>query len=91
MSWSVNKSGAKIHKGWDPKGKDKAAQGNWNDFMKRVNSGKHPADAGKSMKYKILKKSSGQAQISLSGGERASFIVDEGKEEINKIQLGGHT
>ncbi len=92
MAWKVNKSGAKIAKGWEPKGKDKAAQGVWNDFMTRVNRGKHPKEAAStSMKYKLLNKNSGQAQIRLSGSERASFIVDEKKEEINKIQLGGHT
>ena len=91
MGWSVSKSGAKMAKGWDPKGENKAAQGVWNDFMNSVNRGKHPSVAGKSMKYKLLNKKTGQAQIRLSGSERASFFVDEEKEEINKIHLGGHT
>lgn len=91
MPWSVEKSGAKIAKGWDPKGKDKAAQDNWNAFMKAVNSGKHPSEAGKGMDYKLLNKGTGQAQIRLSGSERASFIVDEETQTVKKVQLGGHT
>ena len=91
MAWKVNKSGAKIASGWDPKKTHKAAQQNWNDFMNAVNRDTHPATAGAGMAYKLLNKATGQAQIRLSGGERASFIVDEDKEEVNKIQLGGHT
>lgn len=91
MPWHVDKSGAKIADGWDPKGKDKASQENWNSFLNAVNSGKHPSDAGKGMAYKLLNKSTGQAQIRLSGSERASFIVDESAQVVKKIQLGGHT
>ena len=80
MAWKVNKSGAKIAAGWDPKGKDKASQANWNAFMNAVNKGKHPSEAGSGMNYKLLNKSTGQAQIRLSGSERASFIVDEEKQ-----------
>jgi len=91
MPWHVNKSGVKIAKGWDPKGKDKASQENWNTFMNAVNAGKHPSEAGKSMSYKMLNDKTGQAQIRLSGSERASFIVDEKNTEVKNVQLGGHT
>jgi hypothetical protein len=92
MAWKVDKTGATIAKGWDPKGKDSAAQAKWNSFMNAVNSGQHPATAGKSMSYKMLNKSTGQAQIALSSsGERASFFVDEAKQTVSKVQLGGHT
>jgi hypothetical protein len=91
MPWHVDKSGAKIAKGWEPQGKDKASQENWNKFMNAVNAGKHPSEAGKGMDYKLLNKSSGQAQIRLSGSERASFIVDEKATVVKTIQIGGHT
>jgi hypothetical protein len=91
MPWRVDKTGAKIAAGWDPKGKDKASQDNWNLFMNEVNRGKHPSEAGKNMTYKLLNVATGQAQIRLSGSERASFIVDEKQQVVNKVQLGGHT
>jgi hypothetical protein len=102
--WTLNKTGAKIAAGWEPKGKDKVAQDNWNKFQNLVKQGNHPKDAATKAglpkaKYKEFKntkkgvdgKHTIQAEVYLSQSERATFVVDYGKKEISKIQLGGHT
>lgn len=92
MAWRVERTGATQREGWDPKTTDRVAQAKWNDFMNAVNKGMHPAEAGKRMEYKMLNKSTGQAQIKLtSGGERATFLVDERAQVVKKVHLGGHT
>src|SRR4051794_37017379 len=89
MPWRVDKTGATQAKGWDPKG---APQAKWNEFMNAVNKGVHPAKAAERMDYKMLNKATGQAQIKLSSsGERATFFVDEKKQQVTKVRLGGHT
>jgi hypothetical protein len=86
---------------WTIKGKVKVVQQltpaedkKWDTFVAELGKGKAPIDAAKAIgdvKYTKLKGSSNQFEIRLSGGRRATFVVDEGAKQISQVQVGGHT
>lgn len=63
-------------------------------FCQLVNSGQHPATAAGQAgdtNYRKLRGTTNQYEIRLSGGSRATFLVDTRTETVDVIQVGGHT
>jgi len=86
---------------WTIKGKVKVIQQltpvedkKWDTFVAELGKGKAPIDAAKAIgdvKYTKLKGAANQFELRLSGGRRATFVVDEGAKQISQVQVGGHT
>jgi hypothetical protein len=86
---------------WKIKGKvkyvqqlTKAEDTKWDAFVAHLADGKSPADAAKALgdsDFKALKGGANQYELRLSGGKRATFIVNSSAKEISQVQVGGHT
>jgi hypothetical protein len=86
---------------WKIKGKVKYVQQltpaedkKWDGFVEQLGKGKTPAEAAKlagDSDYNKLKGGANQYELRLSGGRRATFIVNEGAKELSQVQVGGHT
>lgn len=88
MAWSIDVTNAKFGE------LNTTEQANWNCFVAQVTAGNHPKTASEQcgdMKYTLLKGTKNQFEIRLSGGERATFIVNKDTETVEVLQVGGHT
>ncbi|MFJ3482579.1 hypothetical protein ACIPL1_04260 [Pseudomonas sp. NPDC090202] len=89
MIWTLNKENARFRAQLSA-----SAQGKWDIFQNAIYRGSYPKDAAKlagGMDYKMLSGSSNQYQIRLSGSERATFRIDEVRQIVTVLQVGGHT
>lgn len=89
MPWTLNKNGVRPDRDLT-----NAEQENLNHWMGLVQNGTHPRAAAQTRAgtydYKKLGDNN-QYQIRLSGGNRATFTVDQSNEVVTMLQVGGHT
>ncbi|WP_459246671.1 hypothetical protein [Streptomyces youssoufiensis] len=85
--WTLDKKGAKF------KDLTKSEEAAFDAFQNAIhNEGKHPREAAKEARDANYKKLQGdQYQIRLSGGSRATFLVQEATMTVKVLQVGGHT
>lgn len=88
MGWEIDKRSARF--GY----LSSAAQASWDEFQNNVFRGEHPKIAAQKAgdtHYKCLSARLDQYQIRLSGGDRATFTVDDTARLVTVLQVGGHS
>lgn len=71
-----------------------AAMNNYYAWRRLVRADTHPREAARrvgDLNYKPLSGTTGQYEIRLSQGHRATFTVNESTEQVVVYQIGGHT
>ncbi|UQA56949.1 hypothetical protein [Polyangium aurulentum] len=86
MPWRLDKDHA------DFKTLTLSEQARFDEFQNSIHHlGMHPRVAAQSWDSNYKELAHNQFQIRLSQGNRCTFIIDEGRQLVTILQVGGHT